>query len=144
MLKVISIKRTYICDRCGRYGEKNAGGPFDDGSLHIRRTESTPRPSVEGLGSQSRTYDLCRLCTNSINRTSADKRPVALANWRSIWRSNHLQPDNGMFDRSRPVVKTLPAERRSSFTGSAPTPADNLEPSKRPDSLDHQESGKRG
>jgi hypothetical protein len=55
MLKDISIKRTYICDRCGRYGEKNAEGPFDDDSLHIRRTESTPRPSVEGLGGQSMT-----------------------------------------------------------------------------------------
>ena len=84
MLKDISIKRTYICDGCGRYGKKNAEGPFDDGSLHIRRTKSTPRPSVEGLGGQSMTYDLCRLCTNSINRTSADKRPVALAHWRSI------------------------------------------------------------
>jgi len=84
MLKDISIKRTYICDRCGRYGEKNADGPFDHSSLHIRRAGAILRIGVEGLGGQSRTYDLCRICTNSVNRTSADKMPVALAHWSSI------------------------------------------------------------
>ena len=84
MLEDIGIKRIYICDKCGSYGEKNREGPFDHSSLHIRRAASTVWIGVEGLGGHRRTYDLCRLCTSSINRTSADKMPVPLAHRNSI------------------------------------------------------------
>jgi hypothetical protein len=75
---------TLICDKCGRYGEKDVAGPFDYGSLHIRGTGRSSPPRLEGVAGRSRNYDLCRLCSNSINRTTKAAKPAALAQWHSV------------------------------------------------------------
>jgi hypothetical protein len=75
---------TLICDKCGRYGEKDTDGPFDYGSLHIRGDDWSSPPRLEGVAGRSRSYDLCRLCSNAINRTTEPAKPVALAHWRSV------------------------------------------------------------
>ena len=74
---------TLICDKCGRYGEKDVSGPFDYGSLHILGAGGSSPPRLEGVGGRSRTYDLCRRCTNSINRATESHKPAALAHWSS-------------------------------------------------------------
>jgi len=72
---------TLICDKCGRYGQKDVAGPFDYGSLHIRGTVRFSPPGVEGLGGRSRNYDLCRRCTASIDRTTESHKLAILAHW---------------------------------------------------------------
>ena len=74
-------RATLICDMCGSYGEKNAQGPFDHDSLHIRGTVRFSPLGVEGLGGRSRNYDLCRRCTASIDRTTESHKPEILAHW---------------------------------------------------------------
>ena len=74
---------TLICDKCGRFGEKDVAGPFDYGSLHIRGDGWSSPPRVLRFGGRSRNYDLCRLCTNSINWTTESHNPMALAQWSS-------------------------------------------------------------
>ena len=78
MLNNITINITYICDKCGRYGEKDTDGPFDHSSFHIRRVGWSLPPWVEGVGGRSRSYDLCRVCTNSSNRTTEADEPAKL------------------------------------------------------------------
>ena len=79
----IYVKSTYICDVCVRYGEKDTDGPFDRGSLHIRRTTWSTPLRLEGIGGRSRTYDLCRICINSINRTTEADESAKLRQWLS-------------------------------------------------------------
>ena len=74
---------TLICDKCGRYGEKDAPGPFEYGSLHIRGTGLSSPPRVAGLSGRSRNYDLCRRCTDGLNQTTESDKPAALAHWSS-------------------------------------------------------------
>ena len=83
MLKDITIRTTYICDKCGRCGEKDTDGPFNHSSLHIRRVGWSPPQRVEGVGGRSRSYDLCRLCTSSMQRATEPDRSLPLAQWSS-------------------------------------------------------------
>ena len=74
---------TLICDKCGRYGEKDVSGPFDYGSLHILGAGGSSPPRLEGVAVRSKNYDLCRRCADSLNRTMETERPAALAHWSS-------------------------------------------------------------
>jgi len=74
---------TLICDKCGRYGEKDVAGPFDYGSLHIRGTGWSAPPGMQGVAGRSRNFDLCRRCTEALNRTTESDKPAALAQWSS-------------------------------------------------------------
>ena len=74
---------TLICDKCGRYGEKDVAGPFDYGSLHIRGTGWSSPPGVEGVAGRSRNFDLCHRFTDGLNRTTESDKPAALAQWDS-------------------------------------------------------------
>jgi len=74
---------TLICDKCGRYGQKDVAGPFDYGSLHIRGTGWSSPPRLEGIAGRSRNYDLCRRCTDGHNRATESDKPAELAHWSS-------------------------------------------------------------
>ena len=79
MLKEKQTQITLICDRCGRYGEKNTTGPFDNGCLHINRAGWHSHGADKNPDGRSLSYDLCRYCAGNFNQWMKTQEPVALA-----------------------------------------------------------------
>jgi len=81
MLNDKQTKSTLICDKCGRYGEKNMKGPFESGSLHIRKAGWNVSFQSDGVGGKSRRYDLCRHCVEAKKEMLEPQNLTFLAHW---------------------------------------------------------------